>query len=227
MMRSKLFIVPTPIGNLQDITLRALEVLDEVDIILAEDTRVTGKLLKHFGISTGTEAYHQHNEHQKTEGIVKRMLSGVTFALVTDAGTPSISDPGFMLVRECIRNGMEPECLPGATALIPALVISGLPSEKFIFEGFLPQKKGRNKRINELSQLDRTIILYESPHRFVKTINQLSEVFPENMLMVVCRELTKLHEEVIRGTSGQVLSHFNNTSIKGELVIVFNKDILV
>lgn len=226
-MKSKLYIVPTPIGNLQDMTFRSVEVLKMVDTILTEDTRVTGKLLKHFQISAKTEAYHQHNEHQKTAVIINRILSGETIAIVSDAGTPAISDPGFLLVRECIKNGIETECLPGATALIPALVISGMPCDTFYFEGFLPHKKGRNKRLSELKELDKTIILYESPHRLFRTLSQMSEIFPGNMQIVICRELTKVHEEVIRDTLDSVKSHFENNAVKGEIVIVFNPGILL
>ena len=221
-MSHKLFLVPTPIGNLKDITFRAVEVLKEVDTILAEDTRITGKLLKHYDISTKLEAYHQHNEHSKTGNIIKRLLEGELIALVSDAGTPSVSDPGFFIVRECIKHDIKVECLPGATALIPALVISGLPSEKFIFEGFLPPKKGRNKRLEELKGIDKTIILYESPHRLIKTLSQLSEIFSTDLYVVVCRELTKMYEEVVRGNVADVTEHFKISPVKGEIVIVFN-----
>lgn len=217
---SKLTIVPTPIGNLDDITLRAIKVLKSVDFILAEDTRYSGKLLKHFKIETRMIPYHQHNEHKVVNNIVQRIANGETMAIITDAGTPAISDPGFLLVRKCISENIEIECLPGATAFVPALVNSGLPSDKFFFEGFLPHKKGRQTRLNFLAQLPYTIVFYESPHRLLKTLIQLSEFFGADRKVSVSRELTKLHEETIRGTITEVIEYFTNNIIKGEIVIV-------
>lgn len=217
---SKLILVPTPIGNLEDITFRAISVLKEVNTILAEDTRTSGKLLKHFGIETRMSSYHQHNEHKVVKGILQRILAGETMALITDAGTPAISDPGFLLVRECIMSGVDVECLPGATAFVPALAISGLPAEKFFFEGFLPQKKGRQTRLKILSENKHTIILYESPHRLVKTIGQIIEFFGEKRQVSVSREISKLHEETIRGTAREVMNYFETNIVKGEIVIV-------
>lgn len=220
---SKLTIVPTPIGNLDDITLRAIKVLKEVDTILAEDTRNSGKLLKHFEIQTRMTSYHMHNEHKVVGAFVERIANGETMALITDAGTPAISDPGFLLVRECIANDVEVDCLPGATAFVPALVNSGLPSDKFFFEGFLPQKKGRQTRLKYLSQLPNTIVLYESPHRLIKTLTQIVEFFGEDRQVSVSREISKLHEETIRGTAVEVINHYNNNIIKGEIVIVISQ----
>ena len=220
---SKLTIVPTPIGNLDDITLRAINVLKEVDIILAEDTRTSGKLLKHLDVETRMNSYHMHNEHKVAEGIVQRIANGENMALITDAGTPAISDPGFLLVRECIANDIEVECLPGATAFVPALVNSGLPSDKFFFEGFLPQKKGRQTRLLTISKLPNTIILYESPHRLLKTLGQIAEYFGEDRQVSVSRELTKLHEETVRGTVVEVIDYYKNNTIKGEIVIVIGQ----
>jgi 16S rRNA (cytidine1402-2'-O)-methyltransferase len=220
---SKLTIVPTPIGNLDDITIRAIQVLKEVDTILAEDTRTSGKLLKHLGINTRMSSYHQHNEHKIVDALVERISDGETMALITDAGTPAISDPGFLLVRGCIEKDIDIECLPGATAFVPALVNSGLPSDKFFFEGFLPQKKGRQTRLKFLSQLPHTIILYESPHRLVKTLNQISEYFGDERKVSVSRELTKIFEENVRGTAREVISHFENNTLKGEIVIVISQ----
>lgn len=217
---SKLTIVPTPIGNLDDITLRAIKVLKSVDFILAEDTRYSGKLLKHFEIETRMIPYHQHNEHKVVNNIVQRIANGETMAIITDAGTPAISDPGFLLVRKCISENIEIECLPGATAFVPALVNSGLPSDKFFFEGFLPHKKGRQTRLKLLAQLPYTIVFYESPHRLLKTLIQLSEFFGADRKVSVSRELTKLHEETIRGTITEVIEYFTNNIIKGEIVIV-------
>jgi len=211
---------PTPIGNLDDITLRAIKVLKSVDIILAEDTRNSGKLLKHFGIETRMTAYHQHNEHKVAENIVQRIANGEAMALITDAGTPAISDPGFLLVRQCVAEGVEVECLPGATAFVPALVNSGLPSDKFFFEGFLPHKKGRQTRLKYLANLPHTIVFYESPHRLLKTLSQIGEFFSVDRQVSVSRELTKMHEETIRGTVTEVVEYFNNNVIKGEIVIV-------
>lgn len=216
----KLVLVPTPIGNLKDITLRALEVLKTVDLILAEDTRTTGKLLKHFEISNSLQAYHMHNEHKVLEGLINKLRSGLQIALVSDAGTPAISDPGFLLVRACITEGFEIECLPGATAFVPALVNSGLPSDKFVFEGFLPVKKGRQTRLKLLSEEPRTMIFYESPHKLSKTLVHFSEFFGSDRLISVSRELTKLYEENRRGTIEDVLNYYLEHPPKGELVVV-------
>jgi 16S rRNA (cytidine1402-2'-O)-methyltransferase len=216
----KLVLVPTPIGNLKDITLRALEVLKTVDLILAEDTRTTGKLLKHFEISNSLQAYHMHNEHKVLEGLINKLRSGLQIALVSDAGTPAISDPGFLLVRACIAEGFEIECLPGATAFVPALVNSGLPSDKFVFEGFLPVKKGRQTRLKLLSEEPRTMIFYESPHKLSKTLVHFSEFFGSDRLISVSRELTKLYEENRRGTVEDVLKYYLEHPPKGELVVV-------
>ena len=216
----KLYIVPTPIGNLQDMTLRAISVLKEVDLILAEDTRTSGKLLKHFEISTPLMSHHMHNEHRKLNTIIDRLKSGETLALITDAGTPSISDPGFLLSRACVENGIEIECLPGATAFVPALVQSGLPTDRFVFEGFLPPKKGRQTRLKQLSEDPRTVVIYESPHKLLKTLSQLREYFGEERPATVSREISKLHEETIRGNLGTLVSHFTDNSPRGEFVIV-------
>ena len=216
----KLYLVPTPIGNLKDMTFRAVEVLQQVDLILAEDTRNSGKLLKHFNINTSMQSHHMHNEHKTTHGIVQRILAGDTIALISDAGTPAISDPGFLLTRACVDAGIEVDCLPGATAFVPALVNSGLPNDKFVFEGFLPVKKGRQTRLKVLAEESRTVILYESPHKLSKTLTQFSEYFGSDRSISVSRELTKLHEETIRGTVAEVLSHYENKPPKGELVIV-------
>jgi 16S rRNA (cytidine1402-2'-O)-methyltransferase len=221
-MSSKLFVVPTPVGNLEDITLRAIRILKEVDLILAEDTRTSGKLLKHYDIQTRTESMHKFNEHKRVAHYAEMVKSGSNIALISDAGTPSISDPGFLIVRECLENGIEVECLPGATAFVPALVNSGFPSERFIFEGFLPQKKGRNKRFEQLKDEERTIIFYESPFRLVKTLEQLSEFFSPKHMVSVARELTKIYEENRRGTLEEVIAHYNTHPPKGEIVIVFN-----
>ncbi len=217
---SKLYLVPTPIGNLEDITLRAIKVLKDVDIILAEDTRTSGKLLKHFNIGTPMLSHHMHNEHKMVDRIVGRILAGENFALISDAGTPAISDPGFLLTRACIEKGVEVECLPGATAFVPALVNSGFPNDKFIFEGFLPVKKGRQTRLKMLSEETRTIIFYESPHKLIKTLLQFEEYFGENRMVSVSRELTKLYEETRRGTLKVVKDHFIEHPPKGEIVIV-------
>ena len=219
---SKLFIVPTPIGNLGDITFRAIDTLKSVDLILAEDTRISLKLLKHYNIENTVESYHMHNEHKKLMSIIEKLNSGVEIALISDAGTPGISDPGFLLTRECIRNNIEIECLPGATALIPALISSGLPSDKFLFEGFLPAKKGRTKRLNELSQENKTIILYESPHRVLKTLNDLSSCYNEDTNISISREITKIHQETFRGTIKESVEYFNKKKLKGEFVIVLS-----
>ena len=217
---SKLYIVPTPIGNLEDITLRAIKVLREVDLILAEDTRTSGKLLKHFEIGTQMHSHHMHNEHKMVDSIVKRIQAGETIALISDAGTPAISDPGFLLTRTCVENGIDVECLPGATAFVPALVNSGLPNDKFVFEGFLPVKKGRQTRLIFLAEETRTMIFYESPHKLMKTLTQFAEYFGEERKISVSRELTKLYEETVRGTVKEVLSHFENKPPKGEFVVI-------
>lgn len=217
---SKLYIVPTPIGNLKDITFRAIEVLQEVDLILAEDTRTSGKLLKHFEINTHMQSHHMHNEHKTVENLIQRLKSGTTMALISDAGTPAISDPGFLLTRACIENNIEVDCLPGATAFVPALVNSGLPNDKFVFEGFLPVKKGRQTRLLLLAEETRTIIFYESPHKLVKTLTHFCEYFGEDRQVSVSRELTKLYEETIRGTAKEVLEHYANKPPKGEIVII-------
>lgn len=216
----KLFIVPTPIGNLKDMTFRAVEVLKEVDLILAEDTRTSGKLLKHFEINTRSQSHHMHNEHKTVEGLINKLKSGITIALISDAGTPAISDPGFLLARACIENGIEVDCLPGATAFVPALVNSGLPNDKFVFEGFLPVKKGRQTRLLALAEETRTLIFYESPHKLIKTLTNFCEYFGEDRPVSVSRELTKLYEETIRGTAKEVLEHYNDKPPKGEIVII-------
>ncbi len=221
---AKLYLVPTPIGNLEDITLRALRVLKEVDIILAEDTRTSGNLLKHFGIEKKVQAHHQHNEHETVQHIAARIANGENIALVTDAGTPGISDPGFLLVRECVKAGVDVECLPGPTAFVPALVNSGLPCDRFYFEGFLPQKKGRQTRLQFLATLDCTIVLYESPFRLVKTLEQLSETFGAERSASVSRELTKMFEETKRGTLHELAQYFSNKTVKGEIVIIVSSN---
>ena len=217
---SKLYLVPTPIGNLEDMTFRAVKVLKEVDLILAEDTRTSGKLLKHFEISTHMHSHHMHNEHKTVENIVKRIQNGDNIALISDAGTPAISDPGFLLTRACIENNVEIECLPGATAFVPALVNSGLPNDKFVFEGFLPIKKGRQTRLTFLAEETRTMIFYESPHKLLKTLTNFAEYFGEDRTISVSRELTKLYEETIRGTVLELIQHFTKKPPKGEFVIV-------
>ena len=217
---SKLYIVPTPIGNLKDITFRALEVLKVVDFILAEDTRTSGKLLKHFEITTQMYSHHMHNEHKTTQSVVARIKGGQSVALICDAGTPAISDPGFLLTRACVKVGVEEDCLPGATAFVPALVNSGLPNDKFVFEGFLPPKKGRQTRLKLLAQETRTIIFYESPHKLLKTLAQIVEYFGEDRPVSVSREITKLHEQTIRGSAGEVLAHFQAKPPKGEIVLI-------
>lgn len=217
-----LYLVPTPIGNLKDITLRALEVLSQVDLILAEDTRTSAKLLRHFDISTPMQSFHMHNEHRVLNSILDKLSNGVRMALVSDAGTPAISDPGFLLVRACIKHNISVECLPGATALIPALVNSGLPCDRFIFEGFLPPKKGRQTRLESLSQDKRTIVLYESPHKLIKTLTQIGEFFGSSREISVSRELSKVHEETIRGTTKSVLNYYSENPPKGEIVIVIS-----
>lgn len=216
----KLFLVPTPIGNLDDMTFRAVKVLKEVDTILAEDTRNSGKLLKHFEIGTNMQSHHMHNEHKTVDHIVERIKSGENIALISDAGTPAISDPGFLLTRACVEAGIEVDCLPGATAFVPALVNSGFPNDKFIFEGFLPVKKGRQTRLNLLAVEPRTMIFYESPHKLLKTLKHFSEYFGEDRPVSVSREITKLHEETIRGKAAEVLQHYSKKPPKGEIVIV-------
>ena len=216
----KLYLVPTPIGNLKDMTFRAIDVLNDVDLILAEDTRTSGKLLKHFEISTPMQSHHMHNEHKVLNGLIQKLKSGTSIALISDAGTPAISDPGFLLTRACIENNIEVECLPGATAFVPALVNSGLPNDKFIFEGFLPVKKGRQTRLQLLAEEPRTMIFYESPHKLIKTLGHFCEYFGEDRQVSVSRELTKLYEETIRGTAKEVLEYYTNKPPKGEIVIV-------
>lgn len=220
MIMSKLYIVPTPIGNLKDMTFRAVEVLKDVDLILAEDTRTSGKLLKHFEISTHMQSHHMHNEHKMVEGLIQKLKSGLSIALISDAGTPAISDPGFLLTRACVEHNIEVECLPGATAFVPALVNSGLPNDKFVFEGFLPVKKGRQTRLLLLAEEPRTIIFYESPHKLLKTLANFCDYFGEDRPVSVSRELTKLYEETIRGTAKEVLDYYTNKPPKGEIVIV-------
>lgn len=215
-----LYVVPTPIGNLEDITLRALQVLKKVDLILAEDTRTSSVLLKHFDIHTPLKSHHKFNEHETTNTLVQRMLAGEEIALISDAGTPCISDPGFFLVRACVAADVEVQCLPGATAFVPALVNSGLPNDRFYFEGFLPQKKGRQTRLNELAQLEHTFILYESPFRLVKTLEQLSEYVGNERLASVSREISKLHEDTQRGTLSALIEHYKACPPKGEIVII-------
>lgn len=217
---SKLYVVPTPIGNLDDMTFRAIQVLKNVDIILAEDTRNSAKLLHHFSIETPMQSHHMHNEHQTLSSLIQRLKQGTQMALITDAGTPAISDPGFLLTRACISEGIAVECLPGATAFVPALVNSGLPNDRFVFEGFLPEKKGRQTRLQQLSQETRTIILYVSPHKLVKTLYELATHFGEDRQASISRELTKLHEETQRGTLHELLEYYQNRTIKGEIVMV-------
>jgi 16S rRNA (cytidine1402-2'-O)-methyltransferase len=217
---SKLFLVPTPIGNLEDITFRAVRILKEVDLILAEDTRTTGNLLKHYGIETRMMSHHLFNEHREAPLIIEKITSGMNIALVSDAGTPGISDPGFLLVRECLKAGIEVECLPGPTAFVPALVASGIPCDCFHFEGFLPQKKGRQTRLKILAELHNTIVLYESPHRLIKSLEEFSLYFGTERKASVSRELTKIYEETKRGTVTSLLEYFKTKTIKGEIVIV-------
>lgn len=217
---SKLYIVPTPIGNLEDMTFRAIRILKEADLILAEDTRTSGKLLKHFEISTHMHSHHMHNEHKTIENVISRLKAGENIALISDAGTPAISDPGFLLTRACVENGIAVECLPGATAFVPALVNSGLPNDKFVFEGFLPEKKGRQTRYLELAEETRTMILYVSPHKLVKTLAEFVTYFGEDRQICVSRELSKLHEENRRGTAKEVLAHFEKTAPRGEIVVI-------
>ncbi|MBA4134752.1 MAG: 16S rRNA (cytidine(1402)-2'-O)-methyltransferase [Flavobacterium sp.] len=222
----KLYLVPTPIGNLDDMTFRAISVLKEVDLILAEDTRTSGKLLKHFDIATHMHSHHMHNEHKTVENIIKRLQAGENIALISDAGTPAISDPGFLLTRACVENNIEVECLPGATAFVPALVNSGLPNDRFVFEGFLPEKKGRQTRFLALAEETRTMIFYVSPHKLVKTLGEFVQYFGADRPVSVSRELSKLHEETIRGTAAEVLLHFEAKPPKGEIVAVVGGKIL-
>jgi len=221
-MTSRLFLIPTPVGNLEDITLRAIRILKEVNLILAEDTRKSGILLKHYAIHTRIESFHKYNEHQRLGHIIKMLEDGKNIALISDGGTPSISDPGFLLVRACIENSLEVECLPGATAFIPALVNSGFPTDKFVFEGFLPQKKGRKKRLESLKREVRTIILYESPFRLVKTLSQLADIFSPQHGVCISRELSKVHEENRRGTLEEIIEFYTRHPPKGEIVVVVN-----
>ena len=222
MDETALYIVPTPIGNLEDITLRALRILKESDLILAEDTRNTGVLLKHYEVSTSMLSYHIFNEHKQVDYLIKRMLNGEKMALVSDAGTPAISDPGYLLVRACLDNDIKIECLPGATAFVPALVKSGLPTESFVFEGFLPQKKGRKTKMEQLCEETRTIVLYESPHRLVKALDQLIEHFGGDRQASVSREISKIFEETVNGTLHEIKSHFEAKKVKGEIVMVIS-----
>ncbi len=217
---AKLYIVPTPIGNLEDFTFRAVRVLKEADVILAEDTRQSGKLLKHYEIDTHLKAYHQHNEHKKLDEFIELIETSSSVAIVTDAGMPGISDPGFLLIRACIENNIHVEALPGACAFITALVASGLPCDSFIFEGFLPQKKGRQTKWKQLAEEKKTIVLYESPHRLLKLMKEVNEYLGENRKVVVGRELTKMFEEYIRGTANDVLKHFEEKKVKGEIVVI-------
>ena len=217
---SKLYIVPTPIGNLDDMTLRAIKVLKEVDLILAEDTRTSGKLLKHFDIETPMQSHHMHNEHKIVERLVKQLQSGQNLAVISDAGTPAISDPGFLLTRACLENSIEVECLPGATAFVPALVNSGLPNDRFVFEGFLPVKKGRQTRLKQLAEEERTMIFYVSPHKLLKTLAQFAEYFGDDRRASVSREITKMFEETVTDSIKNLVDHFKKKSIKGEFVIV-------
>ena len=217
---SKLFLVPTPIGNLEDITFRSVRILNEVDLILAEDTRTSGKLLKHFDIKTPMQSFHMHNEHKVLDKMIDKLKLGIKIALISDAGTPGISDPGFLLVRACVEEGIETECLPGATALIPAIVQSGFPTDRFIFEGFLPPKKGRQTRLKLWSEETRTIVFYESPHKIVKTLSQLQEFVGGDRRLSVSRELSKKFEETVRGTVNELILHFSKKAPKGEFVIV-------
>lgn len=215
-----LYIVPTPVGNMEDMTFRAVRILKEVDLVLAEDTRTSGILLKHFDIRNQLMSHHKFNEHGTSAGIVGRLLAGENVALISDAGTPGISDPGFFLVREAVRAGVEVQCLPGATAFVPALVSSGLPCDRFAFEGFLPQKKGRQTKIESLKDEPRTMIFYESPYRVVKTLQQFAEAYGGDRQVSVCREISKIHEESVRGTLDEVIAHFKEKEPKGEIVIV-------
>ena len=223
---AKLYIVPTPIGNLDDMTFRAIKVLKEADLILAEDTRTSGKLLKHYEISTHMHSHHMHNEHKTIENLITRLKGGETIALISDAGTPAISDPGFLLTRACVENNIEVDCLPGATAFVPALVNSGLPNDRFIFEGFLPEKKGRQTRYFALAEETRTMIFYVSPHKLVKTLAEFVQYFGEDRPVSVSREISKLHEETKRGTAKEILTHFETKPPKGEIVVVVGGKVL-
>ncbi|PID95039.1 MAG: 16S rRNA (cytidine(1402)-2'-O)-methyltransferase [Bacteroidetes bacterium] len=216
----QLYLVPTPVGNLEDMTFRAVRLLKEVDLILAEDTRVTGKLLRHFEIATPMQSYHQFNEHKVVSALVQQLEEGAVMALVTDAGTPGISDPGFLLVRACSERGVAVSCLPGATAFVPALVNSAIPSNRFFFEGFLPHKKGRRSRIEQLASLPHTLVLYESPYRLLKCLEQMAEVFGPGRRACVCREISKVYEESLRGTLAELAAHYTANPPKGEIVIV-------
>ena len=216
----RLYLVPSPIGNLGDITYRAIQVLKQADVILCEDTRTSGVLLRHYDIQKPLTPYHQHNEHKVLSHLVEQLQSGKTFALITDAGTPGISDPGFLLVRECVRNDIPVECLPGATAFVPALIQSGIPGNRFVFEGFLPLKKGRQTMMKQLAEEERTIILYESPHRLVKTLLELAQYLGADRQVAVCRELTKMFEETRKGSLAEVAAHYEKNAPKGEIVIV-------
>ncbi len=216
----KLYVIPTPIGNLEDMTIRAIRILKQADLILAEDTRTSGFLLKHFEIGTPMQSHHKFNEHKTINAVVQRILSGQIVALISDAGTPAISDPGFLVVRHCIENGIDVECLPGATAFVPALVASGLPNDRFCFEGFLPQKKGRQTRLNLLKEETRTMVFYESPYRLLKTLTQFSEVFGEDRKASVSREISKIFEETKRGTLAELIQQFTVQVPKGEIVII-------
>lgn len=215
-----LYIVPTPVGNMEDMTFRAIRILKEVDLVLAEDTRTSGILLKHYEIKNALMSHHKFNEHGTSAGIVNRLLAGENVALISDAGTPGISDPGFYLVREAVRAGVEVQCLPGATAFVPALVSSGLPCDRFAFEGFLPQKKGRQTKLQSLKDEERTMIFYESPFRLVKTLQQFAEVYGGDRQVSVCREISKVHEESVRGSLTEVIAHFQEKAPKGEIVII-------
>ncbi len=215
-----LYVVPTPVGNLEDMTLRALRVLKEADLILAEDTRTSSVLLRHYDIHSPMQSYHKFNEHKAVEQLAERMKAGQLMALISDAGTPGISDPGFLLVRECVKNGIEVQCLPGATAFVPALVASGLPCDRFTFEGFLPQKKGRQSRLKTLAAEERTMVFYESPYRVLKTLEQFREFFGGDRRVSVCREISKIHEQAVRGSIDEAIEHFRTTEPKGEFVIV-------
>ena len=223
-----LYIVPTPVGNMEDMTFRAVRILKEVDLVLAEDTRTSGILLKHYDIRNQLMSHHKFNEHGTSAGVVQRLMAGENVALISDAGTPGISDPGFFLVREAVRAGVEVQCLPGATAFVPALVSSGLPCDRFAFEGFLPQKKGRQTKLESLREEQRTMVFYESPYRLVKTLQQFAETYGGERQVSVCREISKVHEESVRGTLTEVIAHFKEKEPKGEIVIVLagcdNKD---
>ncbi len=222
MQTGKLILVPTPIGNMEDITLRALKVLKEADAILAEDTRQSIKLLNHYQITKPLWAYHQHNEHKNLAHLISELKSGKKLALISDAGTPAISDPGFLLVRECLRNHIEVECLPGATAFVPALVKSGLPADTFLFLGFLPEKKGRQTAFKKLADIEYTMVIYESPHRLIKTLSQLAEYLGSDRACSISRELTKMFEQTINGTIAEAIDHFTTNPIKGEFVLVID-----